>query len=200
MTTSTTRDPVAYKSMREYMMILEERGLLKRVTAPVNLDYEVGTISYRDLTRTGPGLLFGVEPQADSLPAGQLGPGRSGGEHLVGITLRAPGGSFLESTRPDPLVDGPSGHVGVAVEVGFGQVTEGDAAVKSHVDEGTFETPLVAQPVPAGIHRVASAVPHPARPRIQLPLRFRQRPGQGRAVGIFSSSGAVEHGSPPQGL
>ena len=58
LTTSTNRDPVAYKSMREYMMILEERGLLKRITAPVDLDYEVGAISYRDLVRTGPGLLF----------------------------------------------------------------------------------------------------------------------------------------------
>ena len=58
MTTATKRDPVAYKSMREYMMILEERGLLKRVNAPVNLDHEVGAISYRSLTRTGPGLLF----------------------------------------------------------------------------------------------------------------------------------------------
>ena len=58
LTTSMNRDPVAYKSMREYMMILEERGLLKRITAPVDLDYEVGAISYRDLVRTGPGLLF----------------------------------------------------------------------------------------------------------------------------------------------
>ena len=43
--------------------------------------------------------------------------------------------------------------------MGFGQVTEGDAAVESHVDQGTFETPLVAQPVPAGIDRVAVGRP-----------------------------------------
>ena len=116
------------------------------------------------------------------------------------LTVPAPGGSFLESARPDPLVDGPSGDVGVAVEVGFGQIAEGDAAVESHVDQGTFETPLVAQPVPVGIDRVAVAVPHPARPRIQLPLGLRQRPGQGRAARDFSSSGAVKHGSPPQRL
>ncbi len=58
MTTAPSRESVPYKSMREYMMILEERGLLKRITAPVNLDYEVGAVSYRDLVRTGPGLLF----------------------------------------------------------------------------------------------------------------------------------------------
>ena len=58
MTTTPQRNPVSYKSMREYMMILEERGLLKRITAEVDLDYEVGAISYRDLVRTGPGLLF----------------------------------------------------------------------------------------------------------------------------------------------
>ena len=58
MTTTGKRDAVSYKSMREFMMILEERGLLKRVTGEVDLDYEVGAISYRSLTRTGPGLLF----------------------------------------------------------------------------------------------------------------------------------------------
>ncbi len=56
--TTTNKQAVPYNSMREYMMILEERGLLKRITAPVDLDHEVGAISYRDLTRGGPGLLF----------------------------------------------------------------------------------------------------------------------------------------------
>ena len=39
----TTNNPerVSYDSMREYMMILEERGLLRRVTAAVDLDYEM---------------------------------------------------------------------------------------------------------------------------------------------------------------
>ena len=58
MTTSENRKAVSYKSMREFMMILEERGLLKRINAEVDLDFEVGAISYRSLTRTGPGLLF----------------------------------------------------------------------------------------------------------------------------------------------
>ena len=56
--TSTPRDRVAYDSMREYMMILEERGFLKRINAEVDLDYEIGAISYRSLVRNGPGLLF----------------------------------------------------------------------------------------------------------------------------------------------
>ena len=56
--TSTPHDRVAYDSMREYMMILEERGFLKRINAEVDLDYESGAISYRSLVRNGPGLLF----------------------------------------------------------------------------------------------------------------------------------------------
>ena len=56
--TTNTPGRVPYDSMREYMMILEERGLLKRITAPVDLDYELGAISYRSLVRNGPGLVF----------------------------------------------------------------------------------------------------------------------------------------------
>ncbi|MEE8517953.1 MAG: UbiD family decarboxylase, partial [Dehalococcoidia bacterium] len=52
------RERVSYDSMREYMQVLDERGLLKHVTAEVDLDYEIGAISYRDLVRGGPGLLF----------------------------------------------------------------------------------------------------------------------------------------------
>jgi 4-hydroxy-3-polyprenylbenzoate decarboxylase len=55
---TTSRERVPYDSMREYMQILEERGLLKHITAEVDLDFELGAISYRDLVRGGPGLLF----------------------------------------------------------------------------------------------------------------------------------------------
>ncbi len=58
MTTTESRSRVPYVSMREYMKVLEERGLLKRITALVDLDYELGAICYRDLVRGGPGLLF----------------------------------------------------------------------------------------------------------------------------------------------
>ena len=56
--TTSVRKRVPYDSMREYMQILDERGLLKHVTAEVDLDFELGAISYRDLVRGGPGLLF----------------------------------------------------------------------------------------------------------------------------------------------
>ncbi|MEK9658727.1 MAG: UbiD family decarboxylase [Chloroflexota bacterium] len=58
MTTAKQRKSVGYNSMREYMDILAKNGLLKHISAPVELDYEVGAISYRDLIRNGPGLIF----------------------------------------------------------------------------------------------------------------------------------------------
>ena len=33
---------VDYKDMRDYLGVLEENGLLKHITAPVDLDYEIG--------------------------------------------------------------------------------------------------------------------------------------------------------------
>lgn len=52
----TTR--VGYHDLREYLHLLESRGLLHRIGAQVSLDYELGAIAARSLERKGPALLF----------------------------------------------------------------------------------------------------------------------------------------------
>ena len=52
------RNRVDYDDMRGYIKLLEDRGMLKRITAEVDLDSELGAICYRDLVRDGPGLIF----------------------------------------------------------------------------------------------------------------------------------------------
>src|SRR5262245_30638977 len=47
-----------YKDIREYLEALESKGLLKRVTAEVDLKHELGAIAARSLERNGPALLF----------------------------------------------------------------------------------------------------------------------------------------------
>ena len=54
----TTRQRVPYDDLRGYLKLLEDNGMLKRITAEVDLDGELGAIAYRDLVRDGPGLLF----------------------------------------------------------------------------------------------------------------------------------------------
>ncbi|MDE2836242.1 MAG: UbiD family decarboxylase [Chloroflexota bacterium] len=54
----TTRQRVPYDDLRGYLKLLEENGLLKRITAEVDLEGELGAIAYRSLVREGPGLLF----------------------------------------------------------------------------------------------------------------------------------------------
>jgi UbiD family decarboxylase len=44
--------------MREYLALLEERGMLKRVAAEVDLKFEIGAIAARSLEQGGPALLF----------------------------------------------------------------------------------------------------------------------------------------------
>lgn len=58
MTTVATRPTVGYQDLREYLALLEQKGLLKRITAPVDLDHEVGAITARSLERKGPALYF----------------------------------------------------------------------------------------------------------------------------------------------
>jgi UbiD family decarboxylase len=48
----------AYRDLREYLGLLEAKGLLQRVTVPVDLRYEIGAICARAQERGGPGLLF----------------------------------------------------------------------------------------------------------------------------------------------
>ncbi len=54
----TTRQRVPYDDLRGYLKLLEENGLLKRITAEVDLEGELGAIAYRSLVRDGPGLFF----------------------------------------------------------------------------------------------------------------------------------------------
>ncbi|MDP2644241.1 MAG: UbiD family decarboxylase [Desulfobacterales bacterium] len=52
------RQKVQYGDLREYLELLQKAGLLKRITAPVDLKFEIGAICARALERKGPGLLF----------------------------------------------------------------------------------------------------------------------------------------------
>ena len=47
-----------YKSIRDYLQALDAAGMLRRVTAPVDLKGEIGAICARALERNGPGILF----------------------------------------------------------------------------------------------------------------------------------------------
>jgi len=52
------RTRVGYSDLREYLRLLEDRGLLHRITAEVDPDNELGTITARSLERKGPALWF----------------------------------------------------------------------------------------------------------------------------------------------
>ncbi len=49
---------MAYKDLRDFIALLEDRGELKRVTAPVNWDLEIAEICDRVVKSGGPALLF----------------------------------------------------------------------------------------------------------------------------------------------
>ncbi len=57
-TEKTNRPTVNYKDMREYLHLLEENGLLHRITAPVDPHLELGAVAARSLERKGPALWF----------------------------------------------------------------------------------------------------------------------------------------------
>ena len=48
----------SFKDIREYLAGLEAAGMLKRITAEVDLEHEVGAICSRSLERGGPALVF----------------------------------------------------------------------------------------------------------------------------------------------
>ena len=48
---------VGYKDLRDYLDLLESNGLLKHITAPVDLKYEVGGIAARGLDKGGDSLV-----------------------------------------------------------------------------------------------------------------------------------------------
>jgi 4-hydroxy-3-polyprenylbenzoate decarboxylase len=54
----TGHPPVGCRDLREYLQLLEAKGLLKRVTAEVDPEVELGAIVARSLERKGPALLF----------------------------------------------------------------------------------------------------------------------------------------------
>ena len=55
---ATRNRQVGYKDLREYMGLLEQKGLLVHVTAPVDLEHEIGAILTRSLERKGPAIVF----------------------------------------------------------------------------------------------------------------------------------------------
>lgn len=52
------RQKVEYQDLRGFLALLESAGLVKRITAPVDLKHEIGAISARSLDRHGPALVF----------------------------------------------------------------------------------------------------------------------------------------------
>src|ERR1044071_4676399 len=47
-----------FKDIRSYMDALEEEGMLKHITAEVDLKHEIGAIAARSLEQEGPALVF----------------------------------------------------------------------------------------------------------------------------------------------
>ena len=56
---------MAYKSLREFMALLEAEGELKRVSRPVSTHLEMTEIQTRLLARGGPAVLFENPVHAD---------------------------------------------------------------------------------------------------------------------------------------
>ena len=52
------RGSVPYNDLRGYLQLLEEHGMMKRITTEVDWDSEIGGIAYRSLVKDGPGLWF----------------------------------------------------------------------------------------------------------------------------------------------
>ena len=52
------RSGPATRDLRGFLQVLEQRGQLKRITAPVDPDLELAAIADRVLSRGGPALLF----------------------------------------------------------------------------------------------------------------------------------------------
>ena len=52
------RGQVGYLDLREYLALLEQRGLLNRITVEVDLKHEIGAIAAGSLEQHGPALLF----------------------------------------------------------------------------------------------------------------------------------------------
>src|SRR5262249_60371349 len=49
---------MAFMDMRQWMAVLEKAGALRRITAEVDWDREIGAIARRALEQKGPALLF----------------------------------------------------------------------------------------------------------------------------------------------
>src|SRR5262245_7901117 len=51
-------DEMSFMDLRQWMQVLEKEGELRRITAEVDWDREIGAIARRVLERKGPALLF----------------------------------------------------------------------------------------------------------------------------------------------
>jgi 4-hydroxy-3-polyprenylbenzoate decarboxylase len=59
---------VGHKDLREYLQLLEKKGLLHRIKAAVDLQFEIGAIAARSLEQKGPALLFENIKGYDGMP------------------------------------------------------------------------------------------------------------------------------------
>ena len=58
---------MVYQSLRDWIEKLEEEGLLKRITAEVDWNLELGAIARRTADEEGPALCRGPRPAFDDL-------------------------------------------------------------------------------------------------------------------------------------
>ena len=82
-------------------------------------------------------VLSGVEAMLDGQLPGGRNPAPREHQDLERIVLRSGGRGFLDEPLVDPGVHGAPGGVGMAAEVGLGQVPERDAPIETHIGEGT---------------------------------------------------------------
>ena len=84
---------MSFKDLREFVSFLEQRGELKRVTAPVSSELEITEITDRMVKSGGPALLFRERGRGDNAPADKhlrlasadgAGPGGRGYRGAVG--------------------------------------------------------------------------------------------------------------------
>jgi len=116
------------------MQLLEERGMLKRITAEVDPNGELGAICYRDLVKDGPGLLF---ENVKGYPDMPLAANVMYREDQLGLALNAE--ANWEALR-DIIQDGMQRRL-PSTQVLTGPVKE-NIILGEDVDVDMFPTPL----------------------------------------------------------
>ncbi len=88
------------------------------------------------LTKAGPGPLLWVQTPLGSRFPGILHTPLGERQHLRWLAFRSLGRVLAHQSFSNPSIHGPPGRVGVAAEVGLGQVAKGDTAVNPHIRHG----------------------------------------------------------------